>query len=361
MPKVIMVKKLLASGEPCAKCTRAEELLKSRGVWEQIDEVVWAKEGDPTSAGALLARKHEVELAPFFIIQEEGQPDRVFTSTLQLVNEVKAARAAAPTLSGSMTAVEVAEKPPAPSLLGAPTPDAAEVREASERLADRPPGEILGWALERFGADCALAFSGAEDVVLLDMAARSGLPFSVFCLDTGRLHEQTYRFIDRVRAFYAVDIQIMLPQAEPLQAFVRKKGLFSFMEDGHGECCGLRKVEPLGRALKQFRAWATGQRRDQSPATRGEVKVLELDANFTGAGGPLIKVNPLSFWTSAQVWAYIREQRVPYNELHDHGFISIGCQPCTRPLRPGEHERAARWWWEEATQRECGLHVKKTF
>jgi phosphoadenosine phosphosulfate reductase len=359
MRKVIMVKKLLSSGEPCSKCTRAEELLKSRGVWQHIDEVVWAKESDPASPGALLAQKYQVELAPFFVIQETGQTDRVFASTLQLIKELAPARAGEPPPSGSMANAEQPETGGAPTLAHRPSLDAAEVRAAAEQLKDKPPAEILHWALERFGADCGLAFSGAEDVVLLDMAARSGLPFSVFCLDTGRLHEQTYRFIDRVRAFYAIDIQIMLPQAEPLQAFVRKKGLFSFMEEGHGECCGLRKVEPLGRALKQFRAWATGQRRDQSPSTRGEVNVLELDANFSGAGGPLVKVNPLSFWTSAQVWAYIREQRVPYNELHDHGFVSIGCQPCTRPLRPGEHERAARWWWEEATQRECGLHVKK--
>ena len=115
----------------------------------------------------------------------------------------------------------------------------------------------------------------------------------------------------------------------------------------------------MKRALGQFRAWATGQRRDQSPATRADVSVVEVDASSTGVDGSLIKLNPLTFWTSAQVWEYIRAQRAPYNELHDHGFVSIGCQPCTRPLRPGEHERAARWWWEEATQRECGLHLKK--
>jgi phosphoadenosine phosphosulfate reductase len=361
MPKVIMVKKLLSTGEPCAKCAQAEELLKARGVWGQIDEVVWAKETDPDSQGALLARQYGVDLAPFFIIQEAGQKDRVYSSTLQLIKELKTA--AAPTLAGAgpLAGAAGAEALGAQNPLPADMPsyDPAELRDAAERLKDRPPAEILHWGLSRFGASCAIAFSGAEDVVLLDMAAKSGLPFSVFCLDTGRLHEQTYRFIDRVRAFYGIDIQVMLPQAEPLQALVRKKGLFSFMEDGHGECCGIRKVEPLGRALRQYRAWATGQRRDQSPATRGAVNVLELDASFRGSAGALLKLNPLSFWSSAQVWEYIRAERVPYNELHDHGFVSLGCQPCTRPLRPGEHERAARWWWEEATQRECGLHVKK--
>lgn len=338
--KITMVKKLLSSGEPCAKCVQAEEMLKTRGVWDQIDDVVWAKEGDPESPGARLAAKHGVELAPFFVIERSGQDDEVVLSTLKLIKSL--AQVPAPAVAA-----------PPPRL----TP--AEVAELARELREKPPQEILAWALSRYGARSALAFSGAEDVALIDMAARSGHPYSVFCLDTGRLHEETYRFIDRVRAFYGVEVQIMFPQPLAVETLVRKKGLFSFREDGHGECCGIRKVEPLRRALSQFDAWATGQRRDQSPATRGEVAVIEIDAAFTGRDGQLIKLNPLTFWTSAQVWEYIRQNRVPYNELHDHGFVSIGCQPCTRPLRPGEHERAARWWWEEATQRECGLHVKK--
>jgi phosphoadenosine phosphosulfate reductase len=342
MRKLTMVKKLLASGEPCGKCVQAEEMLKARGVWDRIDQVVWAKEGDPESEGALLGKRHGVDLAPFFVLEETGQPDRVYQSTLKLVKELAQPRP----LAGG-----------APERL--PAWSAEEIRTLAEELASKPPAEIMRVALERFGAECALSFSGAEDVVLIDMAVRTGLPFGVFSLDTGRLHEETLRFIDRVRAFYGVEIQLMAPLTEPLQAFVRHKGLFSFMQDGHGECCGIRKVEPLKRALAHYRAWATGQRRDQSPSTRGSVAVLELDATFQGLEGPLVKFNPLAFWTSAQVWEYIRSQRVPYNELHDHGFLSIGCQPCTRPIRPGEHERAARWWWEEATQRECGLHVKK--
>lgn len=342
MRKVIMVKKLLLSGETCAKCAQAEEMLRGRGLWDRIDEVVWAKEGDAESPGALLARKYEIDLAPFFVIQEPGQPDRVFPSTLKLMKELGADRPA-PSASA---------RPPAPPLT------APEVAALAETLRSKPPSEIMAFALERYGQSCAIAFSGAEDVALIDMAMRSGFAFDVFCLDTGRLHEETYRFIDRVRAFYGAEIRVMTPLSEPLQAFVRKKGLFSFMQDGHAECCGIRKVEPLRRALAESRAWATGQRRDQSPSTRSTVDVVELDTGFSGPSGPLVKFNPLAFWTSAQVWEYIRNQRVPYNELHDHGFISIGCQPCTRPIRPGEHERAARWWWEESTQRECGLHVK---
>ena len=365
MRKVTMVKKLLSSGAPCAKCGQAEELLKVRGLWDQIDEVIWAKEGDPESEGVRLAKKHGVDLAPFFIVEEAGQPVRVYSSTLKLVRDLGASPSSelgpsAPAKHGATPnpegATQVASAPPdtAPSSFALD-----ELRELSEQLQSQSPAEILAWGQRRFGVRMGIAFSGAEDVVLIDFAVRSGLPFNVFCLDTGRLHEETYRFIDRVRAFYGVEIQIMLPEAEPLQALVRKKGLFSFMEDGHTECCGIRKVEPLRRALSQFEGWATGQRRDQSPSTRGEIKVIEIDKAFTGAAGTLVKLNPLAFWSSARVWEYIREERVPYNDLHDHGFVSIGCQPCTRPTRPGEHERAARWWWEDATKRECGLHVKK--
>jgi phosphoadenosine phosphosulfate reductase len=362
MRKIIMVKKLLSSGEPCAKCAQAQEMLEARGVWDQITEVVWAKESDPQSDGVLLGKKYGVDLAPFFIIQEPGQPDRVHQSTLRLIKELSAPPPNERSLASAAPAEASAGNAPGvapPSEPAAPALSAEEVRRWAGELRDKSPDEILTWGLKRYGEDCGIAFSGAEDVALIDMAARTGLPFRVFCLDTGRLHEETYRFIDRVRAFYGIEIQLLVPQAEPLQALVRKKGLFSFKEDGHGECCGIRKIEPLRRALSQFRAWATGQRRDQSPSTRGEVAVLELDAAFSGSAGSLVKLNPLTFWSSARVWQYIREQRVPYNELHDHGFVSIGCQPCTRPIRPGEHERAARWWWEDATQRECGLHVKK--
>jgi phosphoadenosine phosphosulfate reductase len=186
------------------------------------------------------------------------------------------------------------------------------------------------------------------------MAAKSGRKFSVFSLDTGRLHPETYRFIDSVRQYYGLDVQVVSPNFVALEALVRKKGLFSFYEEGHGECCGIRKVEPLRRVLSAYDGWVTGQRRDQSP-TRNEVPVLDWDRTHKSQG--MAKVNPLAALTQTQVWAYIRDNDVPYNELHDRGFISIGCEPCTRAARPGEHERAARWWWEDATKRECGLHV----
>jgi phosphoadenosine phosphosulfate reductase len=223
--------------------------------------------------------------------------------------------------------------------------------------ASRAPQDILELALKEYSPHLAVAFSGAEDVALIDMATKMGYPFKVFVLDTGRLHAETYQFIEKVRTHYDVTIEVVFPQPEAVQALVREKGLFSFYVDGHKECCGIRKVEPLMRALAPHRAWVTGQRKDQSPGTRVDVPVIQLDRTFSTPDRPLVKFNPLSFWTSKQVWAYIREHDVPYNALHDRGFISIGCEPCTRPTNPGQHERAGRWWWEEETKKECGLHA----
>lgn len=224
-------------------------------------------------------------------------------------------------------------------------------------LAEQPPQDILAWALHDYAPDVVISFSGAEDVVLVDMAAKAGGGCRVICLDTGRLHPETYQFLEKVRERYGIAIEVFMPQPEALQALVTAKGLFSFYRDGHKECCGIRKVEPLGRALRPARAWVTGQRRDQSPNTRAEVPVVQMDATFGAGERPLVKVNPLSRWTSAQVWSYIREHGVPYNPLHDRGFISIGCEPCTRPVNPSQHEREGRWWWEEETKKECGLHI----
>ncbi|MFZ5897426.1 MAG: phosphoadenylyl-sulfate reductase [Myxococcota bacterium] len=230
--------------------------------------------------------------------------------------------------------------------------------ELQRSLENASPQEIVESALSRFGAECVIAFSGAEDVALIDMAAKSGKPFRVITLDTGRLHAETYRFLDRVRSHFGIEIEVWFPDAIRIEELVRKKGLFSFYEDGHEECCNIRKVGPLNRALSTCRAWMTGQRRDQSP-TRSDVRVVDFDRARSSESGPLVKWNPLAAWSLADVWAYIRENQLPYNELHDRGFVSIGCEPCTRAPRPGEHERAGRWWWEEATKRECGLHVVK--
>jgi phosphoadenosine phosphosulfate reductase len=335
---ITMVKKRLSNGEPCRKCAQAEEFLKSRGLWDRIDEVVWADETDPTSPGMRLGARFGVNLAPFFIARGDDDRQTVYESVLRLVNE-------------ELTGAKVSSS-------DVRQPDDVDVEAEAKALADRHPSEVLRFGLERWGGSLGLAFSGAEDVALVHMASESGLPFTVFCLDTGRLHPETYRFIDAVRSRYRIDITLMSPDAEPLQALVKRKGLFSFYEDGHEECCSIRKVEPLRRMLLTLRAWATGQRRDQSPATRSAIAVLERDRTFVGLEGrPLLKLNPLAAWTSAQVWQYIRDNGIPFNPLHERGFVSIGCEPCTRAILPGEHERAGRWWWEESTKRECGLHI----
>jgi phosphoadenosine phosphosulfate reductase len=338
---VTMVKKRFANGETCKKCIQAEELLKSRGFWDRIDEVVWADEADPASPGMRLATRLGVDLAPFFVVREDAGAETVYESVLKLLGERLKGPAAAS---------------PAP----APAPgDPVDVEAAARELAGKDPSEILRWGLTRFGSSLGIAFSGAEDVVLIDMASELRLPFSAFCLDTGRLHPETYRFVDTVRKRYGIEIALMSPEAAALEPFVKRKGLFSFYDDGHEECCGIRKVAPLRRALSGLRAWATGQRTDQSPATRSEIQVVERDRTFSGVdpSAPLVKLNPLARWTSAKTWQYIRERGVPFNPLHERGFVSIGCEPCTRAVLPGEHERAGRWWWEDATKRECGLHI----
>lgn len=227
----------------------------------------------------------------------------------------------------------------------------------ADTFAAKSPQDILALALKEYSPALGIAFSGAEDVVLVDMAVKIGVPFTVFSLDTGRLHPETYQFIEKVRTHYGIAIDTILPDAGAVQRLVREKGLFSFYQDGHTECCGIRKVEPLKRALAPLGAWVTGQRKDQSPGTRASVPVVQLDKTFGTPERPLVKFNPLSHWTSKQVWDYIEIYDVPFNALHSRGFISIGCEPCTRATTPNQHERAGRWWWEEATKKECGLHL----
>ena len=232
-----------------------------------------------------------------------------------------------------------------------------DVAELAASYANKSPQDILKLAFEHFGDELWISFSGAEDVVLVDMAWKLNKNIKVFSLDTGRLHPQTYRFIEQVREHYGIAIEVLSPEAAEVQALVKEKGLYSFLKDGHGECCGVRKIAPLRRKLSTVKAWATGQRRDQSPGTRSQVAALEIDSAFSTPERPLYKFNPLAQMTSEEVWGYIRMLELPYNSLHEQGFISIGCEPCTRPVLPNQHEREGRWWWEEATQKECGLHA----
>jgi phosphoadenosine phosphosulfate reductase len=230
----------------------------------------------------------------------------------------------------------------------------SNIAEYNQEFQGMTPKEILSMVLNGI-PNLAISFSGAEDVALVLMAWKIRKDVPVFCLDTGRLHAETYRFIEQVRKQYNLNLEIMTPNADRLQAMVSAKGLFSFYEEGHQECCGIRKVEPLRRKLATLDAWITGQRRDQSP-TRADVPVAQIDIGLAAPGQSLLKFNPFANWTSRDVWDYIRMFDLPYNPLHDRGFVSIGCEPCTRSIGPNQHEREGRWWWEEATAKECGLH-----
>ncbi len=228
------------------------------------------------------------------------------------------------------------------------------IEQLAKEYENKSPQEILGLALKNY-KNIAISFSGAEDVVLVDMAKKIRPDFRVFTLDTGRLHPETYQFIEEVRNTYNINIEVFFANRDAVEKLVGEKGLFSFYKDGHKECCDVRKVDPLKRALNTVDAWITGQRKDQSPGTRASVPVIQKDPTF--GTGKLVKFNPIANWTSKQVWDYIRENNVPYNKLHEKGYVSIGCEPCTRPVLPGQHERQGRWWWEDATKKECGLHV----
>lgn len=203
-------------------------------------------------------------------------------------------------------------------------------------------------------APAALASSlGAEDMVITDAILRRALDVEIFTLDTGRLHADTLGLIRAIRERYGRDIRVVRPAPDAVAQYVTVHGRNAFYEsiDLRKRCCEIRKVEPLKRALAGKACWITGQRRDQSP-TRSGLALQEHDA----AHG-LVKFNPLADWTEAEVWAYIGCHGVPYNALHEQGYRSIGCAPCTRPTLPGEDVRAGRWWWESPEARECGLHV----
>ncbi len=233
-----------------------------------------------------------------------------------------------------------------------------DIKKINSDVEKKSPEELLQWALTDFHPKIALASSfGAEDVVLIDMVSKLEPKVKIFTLDTGRLNEETYELMDRIRSRYKINIESYFPNFEKVEALERAKGFYSFREsiDNRKECCGIRKVEPLNRALKDLNAWITGLRRDQS-VTRADVQKIEVD----NAHGNIFKINPLAAWTNEDVWNYIRKNNVPYNKLHDLGYPSIGCAPCTRAIKPGEDIRAGRWWWENPEHKECGLHIQKS-
>jgi phosphoadenosine phosphosulfate reductase len=226
----------------------------------------------------------------------------------------------------------------------------AEVQSLLESWTAR---DVLHWALQRFHPRLAFASSfGAEDVVIIDLLARQRQDARIVTLDTGRLHEETYEVMERIRRRYGVTIEVVFPERDAVERLERGKGLYSFRDsiEARKECCRIRKVEPLRRALHGLEAWISGLRRTQA-VTRGAVPKIEHDTMFD-----LIKINPVADWSEEQVWDYIRTHDVPYNALHDRAFPSIGCAPCTRAVQPGEDLRAGRWWWERPEQKECGLH-----
>lgn len=219
------------------------------------------------------------------------------------------------------------------------------------------PGEALLAQLRGISSEFGnVAFAtslGAEDMVLTDVILANGLPIAIFTLDTGRLHRETLNLIERVASRYDYRIEAFRPDPAAVDAYVSANGLNAFYDsvDLRKRCCHIRKVEPLARALTGRDAWITGQRRAQS-VTRSQLPLREDDS----AHG-IVKLNPLADWSETEVWAYLRERDVPYNALHDRGYPSIGCEPCTRAIRPGEDIRAGRWWWESRDNKECGLHV----
>ncbi|KAL6567505.1 aspartic proteinase precursor [Orobanche gracilis] len=235
-----------------------------------------------------------------------------------------------------------------------------DYEKLAKELENASPLEIMDKSFEKFGNDIAIAFSGAENVALIEYTHLSGRPFRVFSLDTGRLNPETYKFFDQVEKHYGIRIEYMFPDAvEVVESVVKTKGLFSFYEDGHQECCRVRKIKPLRRALKGLRAWITGQRKDQSPGTRSEISVVQYDPVFEGLNGgigSLVKWNLAANVKGNDIWNFLRAINVPVNSLYGKGYTSIGCEPCTRPVLPGQHEREGRWWWEDAKAKECGLH-----
>ncbi|MBW8077154.1 MAG: phosphoadenylyl-sulfate reductase [Gallionella sp.] len=215
--------------------------------------------------------------------------------------------------------------------------------------------EVLAEAVRDFSPVTFANSLGAEDMVLTDLIARFQSDIEMFSLDTGRLPQETYDLMQAVRERYSVPLHIYFPESSQVESYVAQSGVNGFYDsvENRKECCRIRKVQPLKRALVGKKAWLTGMRRDQA-VTRGSLAVSSFDADHG-----LQKFNPLLDWTNAEVWEYLKQNDVPYNKLHDRFYPSIGCAPCTRSVTPGEDIRSGRWWWENPENKECGLHVAR--
>ncbi|OLE40019.1 MAG: phosphoadenosine phosphosulfate reductase [Thaumarchaeota archaeon 13_1_20CM_2_39_20] len=228
-----------------------------------------------------------------------------------------------------------------------------QIQQLNAKL--KTPQEVLRWALDNLHPRIAVASSfGAEDVAIIDMISNINPKARVFTLDTGRLNQETYDVMDEIRSRYNMNIEVMFPDHDEVEQMVRVNGmnLFYHSVGNRKLCCGIRKVHPLNRMLSTLDGWITGLRADQTEV-RSNSNKIEIDSQHND----IIKVNPILEWSWEQTWDYIKKNNIPYNKLHDKGFPSIGCEPCTRAIKPGEPLRAGRWWWESDTEKECGLHA----
>ena len=230
---------------------------------------------------------------------------------------------------------------------------AQEISQLNDKL--KTPQEVLKWTLDNLHPKVAFASSfGAEDIVVIDMLMKINPKARIFTLDTGRLNQETYEVMDEIRNKYNMNIEVMFPDQNEVEQMVRVNGMNLFYQSiGNRKlCCGIRKVHPLNKMLVTLDGWITGLRGDQTQ-NRLDAKRIEIDEQHNN----IIKVNPIIEWKWEQVWDYIKANKIPYNKLHDKGYPSIGCEPCTRAIKPGEDLRAGRWWWETDPEKECGLHA----
>ncbi len=233
--------------------------------------------------------------------------------------------------------------------------DKAIIEQWNSEFGTGSAEKVLSYFLTKFKGKIALSSSlSVEDQLLTDMVVNIDADAEIFTLDTGRLFPETYDLIDRTAKKYKKEIKVYFPEAADVEKMVHDKGMNLFYSsiENRKLCCNLRKLKPLARAMKGLDVWITGLRREQS-VTRLDMQMIEWDENNN-----LLKLNPLINWTEAEVWKRIKERNIPYNPLHKKGFVSIGCQPCTRAILPGEDPRAGRWWWENPETRECGLHKR---
>lgn len=220
----------------------------------------------------------------------------------------------------------------------------------------KTPQEVLKWAIDNLHPKIAMASSfGAEDAAIIDMMMKINPKARIFTLDTGRLNQETYDVMDEIRNKYNINIEVMFPDQNEVEQMVRVNGMNLFYQSmGNRKlCCGIRKVHPLNKMLVTLDGWITGLRNDQTQ-NRAGAKKIEIDDQHNG----MIKINPIIDWSWEQTWDYIKTNNIPYNKLHDKGYPSIGCEPCTRAIKPGEPLRAGRWWWETDPEKECGLHAE---